>query len=468
MGGCKSLKNNLIHFYKTPLIYFYYTCINTNRHIITPLNILTICLVKLIPMKKIYFILFALGFLNACIQNNQNGTQTNNKLPEINIDQKSTKLLEYNYSDVFENFEIICLETKDECLMRIPNRFKFSSEHIFLSYQTSVPNPAKAARFDRQGNFLNTIGKGGNGPGEHAGYLADNIEIDSSKKTVFIEWNQDPFLYDWDGKVIKGIKTPYEFISGIYAYKEDEYFSFGSASNKPYAAKDSVIIFFYNHKGNITSEIKRKVYPSKDSQMYHSGGWGSSYYKFNGKSKIYIPGFDTLYQLVNKKLIPDAIIKRGKNGMPYNKGIPVEEVVGKYYLSVLSETAQYIFMTRKLITKADLKYIERFQDWGGSFEIDDQLVFFNKESQKSHEILITDNVFKFFPKEFKLASYFYSGNNRYCIPIPAINFVEYIENNPDNIDHSKIKVDRKKLEALTENSNPIIITFTLKDKIYLN
>jgi hypothetical protein len=186
-------------------------------------------------------------------------------LTEIYIDNIPPEVVSMNLSDIFTDFSIIPLETNDNCLIGYYNKkVKITDENIFFGFH-GEDKPAVLYMFDKEGNFINKIGSGGRGPGEHLSSDVHTIIADEESSRVTVEWfgriNEGPMTYKYDGTWIENIKQPMILLQDFYQWSDSEWFSKGSASGKPEYPRDSVLIIFYDKEGEVTGTVPRKRLP---------------------------------------------------------------------------------------------------------------------------------------------------------------------------------------------------------------
>ena len=124
-------------------------------------------------------LLFSVTILTACSSNDtsdailQEATVDGATITEINIDAVPSNPEKIGLSEFFDGLEIIRLESSEEALV-MNTRLDFADNFFLLGTQTS--QAARLLRFDYEGNYLNTIGAEGGGPGEHQGSLITTLE----------------------------------------------------------------------------------------------------------------------------------------------------------------------------------------------------------------------------------------------------------------------------------------------------
>jgi hypothetical protein len=420
------------------------------------------------------FLLAIMVIIGSCSENENAAVREvrikGQTLTEIHIDNIPSEVVRMNLSALFTDFSIIPLETNDESLIGAYNkRVKITDDDIFFGFH-GMDKPAILLRFDKGGNFLNRIGSGGRGPGEHGSSDVHAIIPDEENKRVTVEWfglvNEGAKTYNYDGTFIESITNPMILLYGFYKWAEDEWFSCGSASGNIQYERDSLLVVFYNNNGEITGLIPRKVYPYPVSNGY-TPGTGIVVHRHKGNYKIFSPESDTVYILSKEKLIPADVIHRGKDAMPYNKYVDPQSVTGKHDIKIVDETDNNYILTKRVVTRANIReYMPGI--WGGSFEADNLLIVADKRRRTAAVIEFVDDVFGIIPEkskyEFSLTNNLEDGRISY--PIDAITFLKMArEAGVELKDLAKFSVSPERLLALTSDSNPVILTFTLKDNI---
>lgn len=413
--------------------------------------------------------------LYACntTENNYKGLETTTvngvEIPIIRLDLAPDSAKIVNLSSIVDDIEIIPLETKKECMIGYAFPY-FSEEYIFV--WTQVWPRVYLYAFDREGNFVRKIGKEGKGPGEHTGNSVEVIHAYDNKRLLEVYFwgslGEMPKLFDYNGNYIHDIKYPYKLMSNFNRYNDSVWFSLGTIAGNPHYKRDSVMLVFFDKNGNVIKEYPRLEYPDSRLGKYSPSGWMKSIYKYNDQWRFYNPGNDTLYNLNLDELTPIAIFHRGKNGSPYNQHITPTEIIGKYNFSILRETKEYMIINKSFITVAELNEYRPGQ-WGGMFDTSDFLIIIDKKNGEIHNFRIKDNILGFFPE--KLLTQYSSEwkNGSFYFSLQAIDLKESIseclkkEDLPENARKRLMDLDNK----LTDNSNPVIFKFKLKDKFDL-
>lgn len=275
------------------------------------------------------------------------------KVPVIHPDQVPKLEKVFLLSELFSDFQAIPLETRKECLIQ-NTMIELSEDNIFVGTQ-NFPNPARLYRFDMHGKFLNEIGRPGKGPGEHSGYQQDFIRYQDKDRNIIVVWNTNqPQLFNPEGQLLSIIQWPYSRMMDIYKWGNEEWFSTGSSGGRPENPSDSVLLVFYTTEGRVTKIIPRTVFPSSKRKGYVPSPWYNSVWSYKGKTKIFLPGMDTIFTLEDKKLVPAGILSSGEKSLTYSKVMTQEELKGKYRIRILAETGYNWFIKKSVIKSVKL------------------------------------------------------------------------------------------------------------------
>lgn len=387
----------------------------------------------------------------------------------IYFDLIPPEIKEIKLSEIINDFQIIPLETKQEC--SISNTWiNFSKDFIFVGTQ-NYPGAAKLYRFDKNGLFLNELGKAGRGPGEHLGSLINVIRSYEDNNCVLVKWGDSfgekkPQIFRYDGSLLYEIHQPFE-IRNIERWSDSIWFSTGAFAGDIKSPVDSFAIIFYNNNGEVLKQIPRREYLPKNSKGYYPSPWNPSLYRFDDQWRLYMQGNDTVFKLLDMKLIPTAVLIPDQNALKFNKSIPPEELVGKYTLGILTETSYNLFINKEITIKTDIKEYQPGR-WGGSSSGRHQLIIVDKSSKKAINANLTDDIFKLFPNEF-LSERLKWQDNRMFIALQATALAKLIKDlNENTITDPDAKKLLEKLRSIPVDNNPIIFSFSLKDRFRIS
>lgn len=301
------------------------------------------------------------------------------------------------------------------------------------------------------------------GPGENEGEMVDFINYCEESKTILARWfsrADKPQVFDNAGNLLFEINPPYTLNFNIHRWSDTIWFSTGRMAGIPRQHEDSIALVFYNRNGEILSQRKRNSYPPP--RGYSFGGFNPSLYKFDENLRIYMPGNDTVFNLVDMNMIPYAVLIPDNDAIPFNQSIIPSEIVGKYDLTILSETSDNWFIGKKVYTEANVR--EFNGNWSGSFNSEEQLVIVEKHSGKAILAKLTDDVFNMLPDE-AVPQVMDWDNNRLYFALPPYLIGELTSGvKTEELAFPGAREAMEMINKIPDDNNPVIFTFSLKDK----
>lgn len=103
--------------------------------------------------------------------------------------------------DIAESIQLIQLETKEGSLLNMIQDVKLYDEKLYV-----VDLAGQILVFDIEGNFLQMLGKNGNGPGEYT-YIS-SLAIDESSNLIYIASGQKLLAYSTENELVAEAKLP--------------------------------------------------------------------------------------------------------------------------------------------------------------------------------------------------------------------------------------------------------------------
>lgn len=116
-------------------------------------------------------------------------------------------------STFVDSVGIIPLELNDSCMLNQLQKIVIDGNELFIS---DGGREQQVYRFDTSGNFLNIIGRPGQGPEDVGGF--GNFSIDKINKIVYIHDRMTKSVkkYDYEGRFISSLKVNYHFTAMEY------------------------------------------------------------------------------------------------------------------------------------------------------------------------------------------------------------------------------------------------------------
>ncbi|MGM0642017.1 MAG: 6-bladed beta-propeller [Thermotogota bacterium] len=137
--------------------------------------------------------------------------QSNNETPEINLQKDPNISITLNSKKIFGNFELIQLESKDECLIGGYYKVIPTDNNIIIYTRERI------LQFDYSGRFLGILANKGNGPGELSSII--NCIVDEKHDKLYcIQQSDQKNIHIYDLKSNKFEKNIPRAINGALGY----------------------------------------------------------------------------------------------------------------------------------------------------------------------------------------------------------------------------------------------------------
>ncbi|WP_299233236.1 6-bladed beta-propeller [uncultured Bacteroides sp.] len=218
-------------------------------------------------------------------------------------------------SSVVKRLEYVPLKTPKDLPVDILLSVKISDDDIFV-----LDRLQRLFRFDKDGNFLNLIGKKGEGPKEYLSVV--NFDIDDKKGVVYMLdiYRHEIKEYSMSGNYISSIKIPNEIVD--VTFKSDSCF----IGYQPwYMSDDNVdrLILFDKNSDYIKTFTLNKFEKKDDIKidLFRM----AEFYNSIGKSYIKVPFDNTTYIISeNNHIYKDFCIEQGDHLLPKDIAVNTE------------------------------------------------------------------------------------------------------------------------------------------------
>lgn len=214
---------------------------------------------------------------------------------------KTQDLIDLKLTDIADNFKIIPLETKKECLLDNHTEYYVNERYILAYSENGV------YKFSTDGKFIKKLLGLGRGPNEFFALVGFcNFVVDEKSDKLYIEdqFRRKEFLV-YDLKSDSFIQPVKKYLprSGSFAIYSD---SLIICSNHSYNDSSNYGVYFQNFKGEFISGIKhnKKVLYNHTETVQPS--WLSQ-----SDTNFYVSFIrdDTLFKLKDNKLVPFLTLK---------------------------------------------------------------------------------------------------------------------------------------------------------------
>jgi len=322
-----------------------------------------------------------------------------------------------------------------------------SDQSILLYTQVGI-GPCRVLEFDLNGKYIKEFGRGGKGPGEHGGYLVDELSYYPEKKQVFIAFSgsgDENQLFSSDGKFLSQIKNPVELTQGIKRFNDSVWMTPGEISCNPEFRHDSLRLIMYAANGKEIQVWPRTIYPTENRSGYS-------------------PGDDTLYKIGLDRLNPVAVFNLGPKGEVYNKYVNASQMPGTCSIKMALETERHWYLIKTTTTKFDLREYEPGR-WGGTYEAREFLLVIDKKTGTARNVRFEDDFLGILSEPQNPETIRWTDDGQPFISFIVIQLKESIKialkkENPEQKIRSKLEQLDKQI---TEDSNPVILLMKTKE-----
>ena len=283
--------------------------------------------------------LMAFFVLQGCVQK---GSESHGEsLPYIvDIEECLEKEHTVLLSELVDTIEYLELKTPEDLIITTIRDVKPVEDFLLVKARLIL------YKFTNDGQYVTTIGKWGQGPGEHTGIV--DFDVDYEKREIIVSDCRNLYHYDYDGKylyMIKGTKFSY------FAFQDSLIWACNHSSTplepNRYAVmnRDGDTLRTYPNPiyGILGTEEGLRSYSSTNTmRFYHHGG------------KLYTKGQmdeDTIYQVHGTERIPYLVCNMGFLHLPEKYAAWYDwEAFQKYgmdywQVSAVFEDDRYVYLT---------------------------------------------------------------------------------------------------------------------------
>lgn len=395
-------------------------------------------------LKKtiIHLVLFQLfWFVSSCTNKPQS---ENYALITLDADSliENTPDSPIKYSEIFSDFHIIPLETKEECLFSEIQEIKIIDSLIFIfdSFQSK-----SLYIFSIKGNFQSKVSKFGRGPGEYVFPSSFDIDCHNKRVLIYDQANKRINEYDFYGNHQRSVSIDNRFMT--FALKNDHIVTYIPFPENPNQNDDDLIKVFDRNGNFIDSHLDyQTLLPGPKQFELRNGG---NFFKTNNDIKFFANYLNTVYSLNGEKLISFLSLDSKKYTLT------------DYDLDNLNVDDP----SKKLLNLTNTRKIMGISNYSEN----DHIAFF-----KFNLGMLPYSVFYNFKNHSIKCSWMYRDDltftNTNLCAIYQEYFIAYIRPTEiaklkESVLNGKIslaKDEKEKIHDLTENSNPVLVLFNLK------
>lgn len=376
-------------------------------------------------------------FAGSCIHFRQD--ENNCELINLQIDSLISEKNLY-YSDLFSDFQVIPLETKENCIFSHIDNFRLINDTLYIFDRFTTKS---IYLFSKEGKFLNKICKIGRGPGEYL--MPSDFDIDENERNILIFDYQIGKLnyYDYQGSFQKNISFKGRFQSFIL--NGDFIYLFRPYPPQLKDKKNDQLLYQYNKKGEeLSKHIKySEIKKGPILVQFFKGG---NFFKGNNDVKFYMPFCDTIFSIKGNTIQPFMLLSTNKYKVTDND---LSEIVKN--LNPMLLRMDKLSHIREYSENNNLAFFKFF------INTNEYKTFYYFKSKKTIcTCRLVDDLTYTGPWLFRL------DNN---IMLAAINPIQ-IPKFKEAISSGKVKLSKEKkaeLLGISDYNNPIIVLFNVRE-----
>ena len=337
---------------------------------------------------------------------------------------------------VIEKIDYIKLGKTGDALIGQVTHLLFTPDHIIVG----DADQAKAIFiFDRAGNSQAVINRLGRGPQEYQGITDIDISPDQKKIIVLDSWGDKLLTFDMNGNFLnKQTFTPF---SRVVKWLDPETILIGiSGGDNPeldtYTTEEDLLLFM-----DSTLQFKYSAFPNRfNSDIFKFDPLVVK--RFDDRVLISVPYSDTIYQYTSHGIQPRYKLDMEEvDGIANFANMSLDEIDEKKanhtsFFNIYTEADNYAMF---FLSDAQNKVFP---------------VLFNKKTKQTYNIGFTSSS----PLGIYVLHSKHSYKDQFISVIPAFQFLTYC---PDDVPGIELWNEIK--EGLTDEDNPVLLFYTLKD-----
>lgn len=380
--------------------------------------------------------------------------QNNNKKNIISIASAIGNGEILKLSDYAKSIKYVQLKTDSNSLIDEIRQVIVENNYIYILDKSKL-----CKIFDLDGNFIHSVGRIGQGPGEYVHLRA--IDVSPISKHIFFEANK---IFEYDTNFIRIINEP-QFDNGHSRWGTINLSSDIFISNIVKYGNNNYSFFIYNSNGEILKLLPNYEHVNKHNMSGYSTHETGIMYRINDGVRFYKPLSDTIYTITkNIEIEKSFIFDYGKYKFPLDMLKWRDESRNYIHLTNLYESTDYIFLNLMMGKHAPEAFSYEWKDPDGNIrERVNEMVYavYNKKSgklnllnqPKKKELGFLNNL----DNGFVIWPQYITSNNE---------IISYCQPDDFTAIYKRIKSPCKEMsniaKKLSMEDNPIIMITTLK------
>lgn len=264
-------------------------------------------------------------------------------------------------SEIADTVEYLELKTPKEIIIsRI-------GDVIYADGYWIVRSLGGISKFTKEGDWVQQIGRKGQGPGEYLGVRG--IDFDPIRKEILVADAQQILFYDLDGNYIRNVKMV-----------DDYFYNIGITDSVLWTGalglhQEKHQVYAFNYKKDTLAFFPNPNYGVKvkntDGVYFAHSRMEKEFYRYNGE--LYLknrPANDTVFRLSSSKRIPYIVFDMGKYKLPieyesWYSNEDYEKYASAYWgIPAVTEDDRFLFLlARRRFGLSKNPYERNEDDW---------------------------------------------------------------------------------------------------------
>jgi hypothetical protein len=388
---------------------------------------------RILKNRIVVVFIYLIGITNGCRSENYE----ENNIVEIDKLKYTDTLF---YSDIFEDYYVIPLETNEDCLIGEIKSIRFSNDKIII-LDSRVSKSIFV--FDQKGNFIRKIGCLGKGPGEFIQPHSISVNKEKEELAIYDAMLNKIQLYSLSGEFIKSITL-----------------------NRSTACASIEIFDNAIYLSNRLDGVSKYLLQAIDFDGKEVGKWLRNYYKKKSQN-VYSPTtifFQTANGLMYRSWFMNDIFKIDNNTIESTLSLKVKNDKSVIKRNNMSDIQLIEDLHEdKPIKIASYAGTNKISIIDYIYYSDYNMLFYNHANNSNKIVNIRnfkDDITNISCR--KMGRFYTSHNNCLVMPLNSISGM-YIRSFIENVKTGKIKSKDFNLSRITTDSNPPIILYKLKE-----
>lgn len=371
-------------------------------------------------------------------------SQVNDKKSHITIDIDTLSVDDTIYfSQVFDDYEIIPLETNENCIIGEVTSIRFCNDYIVILDRTISKS---VFVFDLNGKFIRKIGAVGKGPGEYL--IPKSISTNDKTKEIFVYDGSGNRvnIYSLSGVFKKSLRLDQQGLDrkSIEVYDNVIY------TNSTLNPNVDNVVYGVDYNGKLVRAKLKNKFKFEDNELYSDY---NHFFKTPDGLRYRSWLYDEVYKISDNSILPLISLKTKK----YSK---VEEINNTDITDAnLNSSKNKPLKITNYVEIDSFSILEYCNE-----EMNFYTVFCDLKNKNVKGVTIRNFKNDLIQLLGRQMGYFYTSHNDYLVSIVcSAPFFMKMQDFVEKVKDGRIKSKNHSLDQVTIESNPIIIMYKCKE-----